>query len=386
MTRTCRAEDDHWTTTWATSTENIVSGFWMANGYFPPMSLTNNTVRMFVRTSIGGERVRFRFSNTFGKNPVAINAVHFALTGSVDSSAGDGDIKPGTDTALEFDGRPNVVIPPGETVYSDPVESSLPALSLVAVSIHYGDIESDPISGHRGSRTTSFFAEGNAVSKKDMAGAVKKDVWYTLAGIEVMAPKSSKAVIAMGDSITDGYGTHYNYNTRWTDFLAARLVDNKTTAKVGVVNMGIGGSGVDMAKERFERDVLDQQGAGWVFLFIGVNDIIYGNRPASDLIEAYTEMAKQAHGKGIKVYGATITPMGNAAKAGQEAVRQEVNAWIRTTAVEDGLYDGVIDFDATMHDPENPTFTLPKYATDDLHMNPFGYEAMADSIDLQLFQ
>ncbi len=380
-----RADEGRWMTTWGTATENIVSGFWMAKGYFPPQPLAGNTVRMFVRTSVGGEQVRFQFSNVYGKSPVEIDSAHFALAASADSSAGDGDIDAKTDTALQFRGKRSTVVRPGETVFSDPVRFKLPPLSLVAVSIQYGDIDDDPVTGHRGSRTTSFFAEGDAVSKKKMAGAVKKDVWYTLVGIDVMAPKTGKTVVALGDSITDGNGTRYNYNTRWTDFLATRLIGNEPTASVGVANMGIGGSGVGMARERFERDVLDVPAAGWLVIYIGVNDIIYGNRPASDLIEAYTDMARQAHKKGIKVYGATITPMGNAANAEQEAVRQEVNSWIRTTALGKGIYDACIDFDAAMRDPEKPAFTLQEYAKDDLHMNPAGYEAMGNSIDLDLF-
>ncbi|MBN2163393.1 MAG: hypothetical protein JXR25_14525 [Pontiellaceae bacterium] len=385
MPQSVNAEDGHWTTTWATAVEDIRSGFWMADGYFPPKPLAQNTCRMFVRTSVGGELVRFRFSNAYGTSPVTINSAHFALAADTDSSATDGDINTDTDTTLKFCGVPGTVIPPGGVVYSDPVKFNLSPLSLVAISIQYGKIADDPVSGHRGSRTTSFFADGKAVSASDMTGAVKKDVWYTLTGIEVMAPMSSKTVIAMGDSITDGNGTLYNYHTRWTDFLATRLAGNAPTEGIGVANMGIGGSGAGMALDRLKRDVLDQGAARWMVIFIGVNDIVYGNAQASSLISSYTDMANQAHAAGLKVYGATITPMGNAANASQKAVRQDVNTWIRTTALSSGIFDGCIDFDATMRDPSNPEFTLPAYRKDDLHMNPTGYEAMADSIDLSLF-
>lgn len=241
------------------------------------------------------------------------------------------------------------------------------------------------MTGHRGSRTTSYVTSGNAVSAPNLALASKKDAWWTLTGIEVMAPMPSKAVLAIGDSITDGNGTLYNYNTRWTDFLAARLSTNGPTAGVGIGNMGIGATGSGLAQTRFRRDVLEQSAARWVVIFIGVNDIIYGNQSLSYLTNAYTDMANRAHARGLKVYGATITPMGNAANTAQRAVRQNVNAWIRTTAISSGIYDGYIDFDATMRDPSNPEFTLPAYANDDLHMNPTGYAAMGNSIDLNLF-
>lgn len=374
------AEDGHWVTTWATATEGFTDPT-----YLPPQPLAHNTMRMFVRTSVGGKLVRLRFSNVNGQTPVTINSAHFALAANVDSSATTGSINTNTDTALEFRGAPAIVIPPGGEIFSDPVKFELSALALVAVSVHYGDISNSPMTGHRGSRTTSYVTTGNAVSAPDLAQASKKDAWWTLTGIDVMAPKSSKAVIAIGDSITDGKGTRYNYHTRWTDFLAARLSTNAPTSGVGVGNMGIGGTGSGLAQTRFQRDVLDQSGVGWVIIFIGVNDIIFGNRSFSYLTNAYTDMSTRAHARGLKVYGATITPMGGAAKAAQEAIRQQVNTWIKTTAVSSGIYDGCIDFDAAARNPSNPTYLLPAYAKDDLHLNPAGYEALGNAIDLRLF-
>jgi lysophospholipase L1-like esterase len=381
--RVTRVEARHWTTTWATATENIVRN----REYSPKATLAQSTYRMFLRTSIGGERLRFKFSNVYGKSPVTIDSAHFALAANEDSSAGSGTINTSTDTIIKFGGASSAVIPPGEVIFSDPVDFRLPALSLMAVSIHYGEIANDPITGHRGSRTTSFFKPGNVVSDADMSGATKQDVWYTLVGIEVMAPKSSGTIVAMGDSITDGNSTRYNYNTRWTDFLATRLSTNPVTAGVGMANMGIGATGVDLAKSRFNRDVLEQAGARWVIIFIGVNDI-GANRPASFVTSAYTEMAKQAHANGMKVYGATITPIqGNGYySVAHEAARQEVNTWIKTTAITNGILDGFMDFSAYVAAPDsNPPTLKPSYTSDHLHMNPAGYKALADAIDLDKF-
>ncbi|MFG0286881.1 MAG: glycosyl hydrolase 115 family protein [Rhodopirellula sp. JB044] len=383
--QTKKATEHHWATTWATAAEDIRSGFWMAKGYEPPMPLENSTVRSFLRTSIGGQRLRLRFSNVFGTSAVTIKTAHVALAAKNDSSVANGDIDSETDTTLQFNGELSVVIPPGGTVYSDPVDFPLADLSVVAVSIHYGAVQDDPVTGHRGSRTNSFFAKGNAVSNANMSDQIKKDVWYTLTGIEVWAPSTSRTVVAIGDSITDGNGTKYDYNTRWTDYLATRLSKHHPTSGVGVANMGIGGSGIRMALERFQRDVLDQNAAQWLVLFIGVNDIVYGKAPASELIDAYTEMARQAHQSRLKVYGVTITPMGAAASAEQEKVRQEVNSWIRTIAVETGVFDAFIDFDRTALDPHDPASLRSDYKKDDLHLNPTGYQALADSIDLTLF-
>jgi len=383
---TPQSNSQQWVTTWATATEDIREGFWMSKGHFPPKPLKNDTVRMFMRTSIGGDNVRVKFSNAFGKSPLTITNAHIALADKIDSSARDGKINKDTDTVLTFKGKANITIPAGATLYSDAVDFQLSALSVVAVSIHYGDVDEKPITGHRGARTTSFFAKGNTVANIDMSGAVKKDVWYTATGIEVMAPATGKVIVAMGDSITDGYGTKYNYHTRWTDYLTTRLSEHSATANVAMANVGIGGSSSAMGVERFQWDVVDLSAAHWLIIFIGVNDIVYGdNRSASYVINNYKAMAKKAHDQGLKVYGATITPMGNNATAVNEAKRQEVNEWIRTTAIIEGTYDGVIDFDAVVRDPNKPTYMLPAYAVDDLHLNIRGYKRLADAVELSLF-
>ncbi|WAJ71913.1 GDSL-type esterase/lipase family protein [Catenovulum adriaticum] len=375
-----------WVTTWATATENIREGFWMSKGHFPPKPLANDTLRMFMRTSLAGETVRIKLSNRFGKQPVTIKKAHISKAVTPDASAADGEIDLSTDTPLKFADSFSVTIPAGGTIYSDPVHFNLPALSVVALSLQYGQIAEKPITGHRGARTTSFFAKGDAVSNKNMQGAIRKDIWYTATAIEVIAP-SSKTIVALGDSITDGYGTKYNHHTRWTDYLATRLAHNPKTKHIGIANVGIGGSSSKMGVERYKWDVENIQGAGYLIIFVGINDIVYGNnRSAPFVIDNYKKMAKNAREQGLKVYGATITPMGsNVTKGEKEAVRQQVNNWIRTTSVEQGIYDGVFDFDAIVRNPNKPTYLLPAYAVDDLHLNISGYKALAEAIDLSLF-
>lgn len=377
-----------WVTTWATATEDIREGFWMSKGHFPPKPLKNDTLRMFMRTSIGGDTLRIKFSNEFGTSPITIQVAHIAEAATPDASATDGAINTATDTALTFAGSAGTVIAAGETVYSDPVEFKLAPLDVVALSVKYGDIAEKPITGHRGARTTSFFATGDKVSAPNLADAVKKDVWYTTTAIEVLQPDSFKTIVAMGDSITDGYGTKYNHHTRWTDYLAERLTNNPATATVGMANVGIGGAGSEMSVERYGRDVSNIKGANWLIIFIGVNDIVYGNnRPASYVIDNYKAMADKAHAEGLMVYGVTITPMGKHSEdADKENVRQEVNHWIRVTAQKEGYYDGFIDFDEIVRDPQKPTHMLPEYAVDDLHLNITGYKTLADAVDLTLFE
>jgi lysophospholipase L1-like esterase len=385
------AAGGQWVTTWGCAPQLVEP----AN--LPPAPLANNTLRQFVRTSIGGKNLRVRFSNTFGTNAVTIRSAHIALAMGK-GGAGNGEINPATDKSLTFHGVAEIVIPPGETVFSDPVDFDLPALANLAVSIYFGDISTTTVTGHPGSRTTSFVVASNAVSTASLPDAKKTAHWYLVTGIEVQADSSSRAVVVLGDSITDGRGSTTDGNNRWPDNLAKRLHTNAPTANVAVVNMGIGGNAIfgglgPAAVKRFDRDVLEQNGAHWLIIFEGVNDIggARGERAstlATNLIAAYTQFANKAHAQNIRTYGATITPFGGNGyySVEHEAIRQEVNAWIRTNSV----FDGVIDFDAAVRDPVTLTNIQGAYypglnANDGLHLNPAGYQAMADAIDLNHF-
>jgi lysophospholipase L1-like esterase len=378
------AGEDHWVTTWGcgpqlTEPHNL-----------PPTPLANSTLRQFVHVTIGGSRLRLRFSNAYGTSPVEINSAHLARAADA-GSGGKGNINPATDAALTFHGAPSVTIPPGETIFSDPIDFNLPPLTNLAVSIYFGDMSATSINGHPGSRTTSFIQDSNAVSAADMPAASTTAHWYIITGVEVLADTASKALVILGDSITDGRGSTTDGNNRWPDNLAQRLNTNAPTAGVGVANMGIGGNGIfgglgPAALKRFDRDVIDQSGVRWVIVFEGVNDI-GGDRSgtiATNLISAYAQFINKAHAHNILIYGATITPFGKSFYDSplHEAERETVNAWIRTN----NLYNGVIDFDAAVRNPAAQTKLLPAYNSNDgLHLNPAGYRAMANAIDLNLF-
>lgn len=378
-----RAAEGRWVTTWTTAPQSTSSD------NLPPTPLAHNTLRQFIRCSIGGELVRFRFSNAYGSSPVAIQSATLALAAG---AVGSGQIDAASSRELRFHGAPDAVIPPGGVLYSDPLAFDLPALTPLAISIHFGAVSSTVITSHGGSRTTSFIQTGDSTAAAGMGGATTFDRWYIITGLEVLAPAAAGATVAaIGDSITDGRGSTTNGNDRWTDFLAARLAGNAATAHVGVGNLGIGATGVGLAQDRFRRDVLDQTGVRWAIIFIGVNDIGGSSAaPAtitSNLIAAYTNMATQARARGLKVYGATITPFGGSGyySVDHETARQSINEWIRTTAVTSGVYDACIDFDAAVRDPSNPVNLLPAYNSDNLHITPAGYSAMADAVDLGLF-
>jgi len=369
-----------WVGTWSTAPQLTE-----AANMPPSPGLSNNTLRQVVCVSSGGSQLRLKFSNEYGNSPLTLNTVHLA------ESAGESSIRQGTDRALTFSGKQTVTIPAGKTVTSDTLDYSLTKLTNMAVTIYFGNVPA-ALTGHPGSRTTSYLKPGNAAGSLSMPGAAVTEHWYVLTGIDLFAGDSCKAAVALGDSITDGRGSTTNGNDRWTDGLAWRLQENTSTSKVSVLNQGIGGNAVlsgglgPTALSRFERDVLQQSGIRYAIVFEGVNDIGAGSSQAvaTNLINAYKEFITKAHARGILVYGATITPFGGSQydSAAHEQARQTVNNWIRTG----GQFDAVIDFDAAVRNPGNQKQLLGSYDSGDhLHLNAEGYKKMSEAVDLTLF-
>jgi lysophospholipase L1-like esterase len=257
--------------------------------------------------------------------------------------------------------------------------------------------------GHPGSRATSYYLHGNAAGQANLAEAKHADHWYQVAGIDVQAAPGALAVVALGDSITDGHGATTNGNDRWTDVLAQRLQGTPKTRAIGVSNQGIGGNHLltdglgPNVLARFDRDVLAPAGVQWVIVFEGVNDLGGLARdgevsPAehaalvSRVLAAYQQIVARAHAHGLRAYGATITPYAGSSYYHpgplSEEDRQSVNRWIRAA----GHFDAVIDFDSVLRDPQHPGQFLPAYDSGDhLHPSPAGYKAMGDAIPLALF-
>ncbi|HET6147299.1 MAG TPA: SGNH/GDSL hydrolase family protein [Polyangia bacterium] len=353
----------------------------------PAPGLGGNTLRQVVYTSIGGSRLRVQLSNVFGNGPVTMSAVHLAV------STGASAIDTRTDIGLAFGGSPNVTIPAGQAVFSDAFDYALAALTRMALTIHFTAAPTN-ITGHPGSRTTSYLASGDVVAAATLPAPVSAEHWYYITGIDVMADAATSAVVTLGDSITDGRGTTTDLNNRWPDDLSRRLRASTPTAKVAVLNQGIGGGAVvtgglgPTAVARFQRDVLDQRGVRYLIVLEGVNDIGEstgaGQTVATALINAYGSFIDMAHARNILVYGVPILPFGGHGydSVEHQSARTMVNAWIRTG----GRFDAVIDLDAAVRDPLNPSILAAAYDTGDhLHLNPTGYQKMADTIDLTLF-
>ena len=378
------APNTNWVASWAPSQQLVEP-----RNLPPAPGLSGSTLRQVAHLSIGGRGLRLHFSNVFGTGPVALNAVHLAL------SAGGSAIRPETDRALTFGGRPSVAIAAGEAVVSDPLNIALGPFSDLTVTIAFGATSAD-VTGHPGSRATSYLQAGDWSTATELPSAVKTEHWYILSGADVIADDGSAAVVVLGNSITDGRGSGTDKNDRWTDNLARRLQADARTARVAVLNAGLGGNTVirgglgPTALTRVERDVIAPAGVRWLVVLEGVNDIGTARGAeavsaiAGELIAAYQQIIGVAHQHGLRAYGATILPFGgsNYDAPDREAARQTVNRWIRTS----GAYDAVIDFDAVMRDSLTPARLRPDGDTGDhLHPNEAGYRMMADAIDLALF-
>jgi len=373
------AEPTKWVGTWSTAEQLVETG-----NNPPSPGLTNNTLRQIVRVSIGGDTLRMRFSNEFSTQPVTLNSVHIAL------STGSGAIDTSTDQTLSFNGSPSVTMAAGGAVVSDSFPFALQPRTDLAITIYFGSTSTD-VTGHPGSRTTSYLLSGNALDRADFSGAVTTDHWYVINTIDVKAPDSTAAVVILGNSITDGRGSGTNKQNRWPDELARRLQDNPTTRQVAVLNQGIGGNCVlgaclgPSALNRFERDVLNQNGVRWLIILEGINDIGYGAAGVgNNLIDAYKQMISTAHAAGIYVYGATLLPMKGSSyySTAHETERRTVNEWVRNS----GYFDGVIDFDLALRNPADTLSLLPSADTGDhLHPNETGHRLMAEAVNLSLF-
>jgi len=350
------------------------------------------TLREIVHISVGGPQIRLRFTNEFGLDPLTVADAHVAL------SAGGGAIQSSTDHAVTFGGAASVNIPPGAAMFSDPVQLAVASLSDIAVSFYLPPQIMRAETFHAFADQDNYLADGHAPAAAELPQATILSSWYFFDGIDVAAASGARAIVTLGDSITDGAHATHNANRRWPDVLAARLSHDPNLANVSVLNEGIGGNRVlnemtgPSALSRTDRDLLAQSGVRYVIVLEGINDIgrlahvqvPWDAITAPQLEMGLKQIADRAHEHGLQVFGATLTPYRGAgyySDAGEQ-VREAVNDWIRTS----GVFNGVIDFDKITRSPQNPkVFNLPYDSGDRLHPSDEGYKAMGEGIDLSLF-
>lgn len=382
-----RSVPAQWVGTWAAS---VFDG----DPWHTVPTLVDSTLREIVHTSLAGNVVRVRLTNEFGTEPLRVDAATIGV------SAGISSVDAASLHDLVFGGSPSIVIPPGAEVLSDPVSMAVPAFTNLAISIYLPLQQVSDVTVHASAQQDNFIQTGNHVRDASFASPVVVGSWYFLKGVDVEATSAKAgAVVAFGDSITDGALSTENANHRWPDYLAVRLQNNPATAHLAVLDEGIGGNCIlihcvaQNALARFDRDVLSQAGVKYVIVLDGINDIgtLHNpNRPdykltAEDLEQGLAQLVARAHEHGIKVFGATLTGYKGAGYFTEkgEQIREAVNHWILTS----GVFDGAIDFDKATGDPANPLTFAPQYDSGDhLHPKDAGYAAMADSIDLSLFR
>lgn len=425
----------HWVHTWTsmpqlTEPNNLppepYKSWADAENGIPASVFVDTTLRQTIHTSIGGKQMRVTFSNVFGTTPYTITAATVAIPSG--NAGGASAIEPDTEKMLTFLGKPSITIPAGAQVVSDSLNYNIAPMSNLTITMYLADgqpanavdttsdftaVPAVNVTSHPGSRTQSWMAFGNHISALDLG--ILPDVgntfhWYFLSGIEVWADKNAAAVVIFGDSLADGRGSTNNGNDRWPNQLFARLQETPRTREIAVINQAAGGNAVlsgglgPTGLSRLDRDAFSQSGVQWMIVCNGINDI--GSAPATqeaqqavadNLIWAYDQIIRRAHAQNIIVYGATLTPMKGHPyyddTGYREAARRKVNQWIRTS----GRFDAVLDFDAAIRDPDDPEKILDSMQAvfyhedgtvnyvDALHLNPIGYEAMAEIVSPLLF-
>lgn len=371
-------------------------GTWTASPSAPESGVSqegfeDQTIRMMTRTSVGGDGVRIRLANTFGDEPVVFERA----TVGIREEQGSAAVKSGTLRELSWGGDQSISIPSGARVLSDSADLAVGPEQDLVVSLYTADA-TGPATWHALPTKTSYVADG------DNAGATAGDSftdeltnWFFLEGVEVISPQTNGSIVCLGNSITDGYASTIDANAAYPDVLAERVNDRNSLRK-SVLNAGISGNRVlsdiagPNALSRFDRDVLTQPDVTHVLLLEGINDIGFSadgsgrSVTAAEIIDGYVQLVKRAHTHDVSVIGGTLTPFKGADYYYEEgeAKRQQVNEYIRTC----DLFDGVVDFDRAIRDPDQPKMIAPEYDSgDNLHPNDAGYARMAEQVDLTLF-
>ena len=385
----------HWITSWTAAPMNVWGPDAPLSGFY------GQTIREIARLTLGGTRLVLRLSNEFGATPIRLDAVHVARAGE------GGSIEPLTTQRVTFGGTEATTIYPGAPCVSDPIEMVTSPLSRIAVSYYSAGFV--PVATHHfeAQQTAYISVPGNFVAAEQIIVQHTTTSHYLLSSIQTEAASQTRSIICIGDSLTDGFGSSIDADRRWPDILAERVQQVRETQHVAVLNQGIGGNRLlhsrrgELLLARLDRDVFRLQHVSHLIVLEGINDIVWPNTvlagpeevvSAAEIIAGYKQTIARAKLAGLKVLLGTITPFegtlprlphGGYYTSEKERIRQAVNRWIRA----ESEADGVIDFDAALRDPAHPTRLLAEYDSGDhIHPGDAGYRAMANAVDLSLFQ
>lgn len=384
------SKSEKWIGAWATSQQHPHPTGISNDGF------KNQTLRMIVHPHASGSEIRLKFSNVYGTKPLTLGKINVARSGEGAKTLS------GTDRKITFKGKSSTTIPVGKELLSDPISFNVKEGENLTVSVYIPG-NTGPTTWHSLSNQTSYYSvkgnQTNEASGKSFTKSVNS--WFWLSGVDVVTKdKNARVIVTLGDSITDGDWSTLNANTRYPDYLADFL-DKTFKQEVSVLNAGISGNRIlhdlpqngESALKRLNRDVLSQTGVTDVILLEGINDIakMPHNYNHTQIINGMKKIAKEAHKKGLRIYVGTLTPFRDASylqydwtftEQGEET-REKVNAWIRSNKD----FDGVIDFEKAIANPQDPDRMLPVYDSGDhIHPNSTGYQAMANAIDLSVFK
>ncbi|MGY0233006.1 SGNH/GDSL hydrolase family protein [Longispora urticae] len=392
-------KNKEWVGTWAAgSTPGSVAGGSSMVGF------TNQSLRQIVHTSVGGEALRIRLSDQYGLN--ASVTIGHATVALPDLTTPDlSDIDPASVRELTFNGKTSVVQKKGTDILSDPLTFAVGAQQDLVVTLFF-PVATGSTTFHFQSRQISYVAAGDRTNEATVPGAVARENFYFLAGVDVLREKAGGSVVIFGDSIANGTNSTLNGNKRWPDALAGRLIATPRGDRVpGVLNLGIAGNRVtkdglepiaggggfaevgNSALFRLQHDALSQAGVGTVLVELGINDIWMSNESPEAIIDGLHQIAIQVRQKGLKVVACTLMPYENATSAvwtpEREATRLAVNEYLRTSSD----FDGLVDFDKVMRDPAAPSKLRAEFDSGDhIHPNDAGYQAMANAVNLNLLR
>ncbi|KAF4161891.1 hypothetical protein CNMCM6936_002905 [Aspergillus lentulus] len=397
----------HWVDIWTTMPQLVEPYNLPPAPYNSSASVFNNsTIRQTIHVTLDADSIRLQLSNAFGLNDLVITSVAIGLP--VDRKTGTSALIPGSSRKVLFSGNEDITIAKGALAVSDPIDFPVEAQSTLLIDIYLAQgQQGNAITGHPGSRTTSWLSFGNYVGANNLTdpSVMSVDHWYFISAVEGSLPPNARSFAIIGDSITDGRGSDTNGNNRWPDLLLARMQKYRSTSSIALLNQAAGGNRIladglgPNVLSRLDRDVLAHSGVRYVMIFEGVNDIgVASADPASQkligdrLLVAFRQIATRVHAAGIPIFGATITPFGTPVGSNytqpyssdeREKTRQRVNEFIRSS----GVFDAVLDFDKTLRDPRAPGVLAAEFDSGDhLHPNVRGYQALADHFPLEVFE